>query len=418
MTRRDPRSREDSPGVPILGNDGRARIELALAELGEGADGLAAAEALRRALPPELSRAATELRELRRRAAPRFERAERMWFTPRGLEQASRGAVAERRAARIEELGGGRVVVDATAGIGADALALARRGLLAAAVERDRRTALCARWNLEASGLPARVVRADATRPAVRAPLVLVDPDRRAEGGRSLDPERWSPAWPAVLALLEGAEGGCVKLPPGLDPEALELPEDRPSGLEWLSFGGKLAELTLWTGALAPQDGAPRSAVRMRPDGSEVCLAGSPAAAPVLGHEEAEAAAWIAEPDPAVVRAGLLGALSGALGLRALGARLAWLGGAEPPSEDPTLGLVRVRRVLDRAKADPRHVRRMLARHDVGEVAVTRRGHPDAPEVLARRFRGKGTRRGDLLVGRLERGHLAWLVEGTDGSMS
>ena len=53
----------------------------------------------------------------------------------------------------------------------------------------------------------------------------------------------------------------------------------------------------------------------------------------------------------------------------------------------------------------------MLARHDIGPVEVLKRGHPDPAEVLAKRFRGRGERRGWLAVARLAKGHLGWLLE-------
>jgi hypothetical protein len=90
-----------------------------------------------------------------------------------------------------------------------------------------------------------------------------------------------------------------------------------------------------------------------------------------------------------------------------LGPGIAYLGGPQP-TRSP---LVRCRRVLGTAPADPRQVRALLEAHDVGPVTVMKRGHPDPTEVLAQRFRGRGSRRGLLAVTRLERGHLALLLE-------
>ena len=53
----------------------------------------------------------------------------------------------------------------------------------------------------------------------------------------------------------------------------------------------------------------------------------------------------------------------------------------------------------------------MLGKHGIGPVRVKKRGHPDPPSVLERRFRGPGSRRGRLVVARLERGHHAYLVD-------
>ena len=52
----------------------------------------------------------------------------------------------------------------------------------------------------------------------------------------------------------------------------------------------------------------------------------------------------------------------------------------------------------------------MLREHDIGSLQVRKRGHPDRAEVLERRLRGKGRRRGHLAVARLEDGHAAYLL--------
>ena len=63
-----------------------------------------------------------------------------MFFTRPGLEQATRRAVANRRAARLAN-SGVRVIADLGCGIGADALAFARAGIRVLAVDADPLTA-------------------------------------------------------------------------------------------------------------------------------------------------------------------------------------------------------------------------------------------------------------------------------------
>jgi hypothetical protein len=67
--------------------------------------------------------------------------------------------------------------------------------------------------------------------------------------------------------------------------------------------------------------------------------------------------------------------------------------------------------VLGSVALDRRRVRALLGEHDVGPLTVKKRGHPDSAEALARRLRGPGRRPGLLAVGRLERGHRAWLLD-------
>ena len=116
---------------------------------------------------------------------------------------------------------------------------------------------------------------------------------------------------------------------------------------------------------------------------------------------------YIADPDPAIVRSGLLGLLASQQQLAPLAPRLGYLGGDQPPNS----AFLRAFRVLDVVSLDRKKVRKMLREHDIGPIAVRKRGHPEPAEVLARKLRGDGARRGELLIARLDSGHRAYLVE-------
>jgi hypothetical protein len=365
-----------------------------------------------------VARAAAELHELRQRAQGRLPEAHRLLLSRKGLEQASDRRVAAARAARVAERAPGRRVLDATSGIGGDALALAVAGIPVVAADREPEAALFAGENLARLGHPRHAVVADARRPAVRAELLLLDPDRRPVDRirRESDPASWSPPWHSVLELLAGFEGGCVKLAPAFDVERARppVPDELPHGWQWVSLDGELKEVVLWTGCLAPAgepaqrevlvlDDRPGRAGRPR----EARLAGAPVEIDALDPDAAARVAWLAEPDPAVIRSGLLGRLAREEELAPVGPRIAYLGG----ERRPTSPLLRCWRLLGSCSTDRRRVRALLREHDVGTLTVHRRGHPDRAEVLARRYRGGGSRRGELVVARLARGHRAWLVE-------
>ncbi|MGB7982092.1 MAG: class I SAM-dependent methyltransferase, partial [Candidatus Nanopelagicales bacterium] len=84
---------------------------------------------------PEVVAAAATQARLRTRASLRFPEPAR-WWTPEGLEQATRPMVAAQHAQRFVDAGVARVL-DLGAGIGSDALALAAAGLEVVAVDRD-----------------------------------------------------------------------------------------------------------------------------------------------------------------------------------------------------------------------------------------------------------------------------------------
>lgn len=402
-----------------MGNDGvhdsffGTDLEGALREVSGESDPLRRAEALRRRLGPELGRRAAELLDLRLRTKGRFEEDWLPYLDAKGAEQASAQRVAEARAVEIRAVLGPSHIWDATCGLGADSRACAQNGHRVVASDHTWETARLARANLapEIAAGRALVVRADALRPPVRARVLLLDPDRRPTGARERDPERWSPPLSHALELAARFPAACVKLPPVLDLASVPLPEAR---LVWIGLGGELREVSLWTGELAPQPGA-REAWALGAAGQREVLSGRPHPAEVLARHEVRAATWIGDPDPAVVRSGLLGALAERLGLRTLDPHLAFLAtcAADPPPATPWL---KPYPVVGCVPLDRKKVRALLARHDIGPVEVVKRGHPEPAERLARRFSGAGRRRGVLLVARLEDGHVAYLsVPRSDG---
>ncbi len=176
---------------------------LAAAAAAGTADPLTAASRLRSAgHDPELAAAALTQVRLRERAATKFGAdAASMFFTPNGVEQATRAVVAARRAARFA---GAERVADLCCGIGADLVAFARAGLDVTGVDADPLTAAVARLNVAALGLGglARVVEADATTFDLTGyDAAFCDPARRAGGRRVFDPSAYSPPWAFLLEL-------------------------------------------------------------------------------------------------------------------------------------------------------------------------------------------------------------------------
>ncbi|WP_030417078.1 class I SAM-dependent methyltransferase [Streptomyces sp. NRRL S-1448] len=211
------------------------------------ADELAAATRLRRDHAAPLVSAALTQARLRQRAAVKFGAdAQRMYFTPNGVEQSTRASVAAHRAARLAGLGV-RTLADLCCGIGGDALALARAGIRVLAVDRDPLACAAARANAEALGLAELIeVRcADVTEVDTTGyDAVFVDPARRtkARGGRIFDPEAYSPPLSWAVEAARTAPFAALKIAPGVPHEA--LPEDAET--EWISYGGEVKEAVVW----------------------------------------------------------------------------------------------------------------------------------------------------------------------------
>ncbi len=357
------------------------------------AEGDRAALALRRdGTSPDLAAAALTLADLRRRARAKFgERAERMYFTRPGLEQATRWPVAARRAARFAAREGS--VTDLCCGIGTEALAFAEAGLRVEAVDADESTAAIARANAEELGLDVRVRVGDALESGPGA-VVFADPARRGGAGRSFDPAAYSPPLDRLLERLGGARFAAVKLGPGIGHQWV----DRAGAeAEWVSVDRDVVEACLWLGEAA--EARRRASVRVNGVWHE--MTGT-------GRERAPAgpvAAYLYEPDGAVIRAGLVAELAAELGARTGHEDIAYL----YADERRATPFARAWRVEEVWPLHPKKLRGLLAERGIGRLTIKQRGTGVDPAELRRRLKPKGPEEATLVATRLGDRHVAIL---------
>lgn len=334
---------------------------------------------LRRRVPPDIAGAALTLARLRQRAAAKFSRAEALFFTPEALEQASSEPVAAWRARRLAPY---RRVADLCCGIGGDALALAADpGVALVALDRDPLRLMMARANLAVYGRSAVWVQADVSGslPLRRIPAAFFDPARREAGRRVFSVRDYTPA----LDVLTGwpFDTLAVKLSPGVDLDELASYRQAGAGVEFVSLGGELKEAVLWHGELG--FGGCRAA-RLAQDGTGDTLAPQRVPPPPLS----EPRGYLYEPDPAVIRAGLLGELGARVGVPVfrVDETIAYLTG----DSYVTSPWVRVWPIWDWMPFQLKRLRAALRARGVGEVTVKKRGSPLAPEELIQRLRLDG----------------------------
>ncbi|MEU9737713.1 methyltransferase domain-containing protein [Micromonospora chersina] len=360
-----------------------------------GGDPLTAAAALRSAgVPAGLAAAALTQAELRRRAAGKFgPAAAGMFFTRAGLEQATRGVVARRRAERLRAAGVG-TLADLGCGLGADALAAARAGIRVHGVEADPLTAAMAAANAEAAGLADlfTVECGDATAfDVTRVDGVFCDPARRkaGTGRRIFDPNAYSPPWDFVTGLAVRVPHTVVKVAPGLDHALI------PAGAEaeWVSVDGDLVEAALWCGALAE---VPRRATLLREKEGPVT------AVRLTGSGDAEAPVsrprgFLFDPDSAVVRAHLVAELARDLDATLADPSIAYLYGDEAR---PT-PFARCLEITDVLPFSLKRLRALLRERRVGRVEILKRGSALEPEKLRRDLKLAGDEAASLVLTRV-----------------
>lgn len=369
--------------------------------------------------PPE--RVASALTQSRLRAAGRQkfgEFAARMLFTHEGLQQSTRLPVAARHAQRFRSAGLDRVV-DLGCGLGGDALAAASLGLSVTAVEADENTAAAAIMNLhpfpEANVQHGTAEDFAATFDLLRAGAprgwgLWLDPARRdphaaqetAAAGptRLWDPESFSPPLSFVKALASTGTPMGVKLGPGLPHEL--IPSDCEA--EWVSVDGDLVEVVLWFNALA-RPGVRRAATLLPEDGSAAVelVSDTDFGAGVQAEPSGRAGlvGVLHEPDPAVIRSGLIAELADSLGAHLLDEHIAYFC-ADEPVTDPDYRLSRQFQVLEVDSFNLKTLKAWVTEAAVTSLEIKKRGVDVVPEKLRQQLllkkRPKGPKRHATLV--------------------
>lgn len=256
---------------------------------------------LRKEYPADLVRMALTLVGCRLKAVSKYTDASRLWFDRQGMEQGTHESVAHHKSLRFQGF-----VWDLCSGIGADAAALARTCEVIG-IDLNPANSLRATWNSEVWGTRPQFVVGDVQEIPLGTELVHIDPDRRYGGGkRGVKMEDYHPGPDFLTSLAERHRGGAIKLSPASNFGG----KFSESEIELISWKGECKEATVWFGELAGE--FPYRATRLP---ENVTLAGDP-----LDHftEVAPPGNFVYDPDPAVVRAGLVDLLCQETGMQRL----------------------------------------------------------------------------------------------------
>jgi hypothetical protein len=184
---------------------------------------------------------------------------------------------------------------------------------------------------------------------------------------------------------------------------------------EWISVGGDLVEAGVWWGPLREGPSTRRATVLGRGSGAERRHGDTPSEEslddtdgipePPIGS----VSAWLVEPDPAVIRAGLVSVLAALLDGHLLDPRIAYVACDSQPRPG-SLGATFA--VLDEVPFGRKPMRAWLRTRGYGDVVVKKRGINVVPEELrtALRLTGDGPT-ATLVLTRTDAGPLALLVE-------
>jgi SAM-dependent methyltransferase len=354
--------------------------------------------ALRRRASAQQAGAVVALAQLRQRAAGKFPRAERLYFVPEALEQATAWPVAMHRAAWLHNRLPPGPVLDLGCGIGGDMLALAQfRQVLAYEIDPVR--ARFAEANAAAMDVASRVeihcanwveeLAADRLPVAAGA---FADPSRRRAGARIFSLHDMEPPLEQLLALQQQIPALGVKVMPGVDEN--ELPTG--CGVEFTGHDGACKEAVLWFGSLAAHR---RWATVQAGNVWHEVVGDAGQTLPIGPVQDGD---FIHEPHPAVIRAGAFAELCAQLDAHLIEAQIAYM--ASPRLR--TYPLVQSFRVLEVHPFSLKLLNQRIQALAIGQLELKKRGFPVAPEQLRPRLKmTKSGRSATLLILRRDAGH-------------
>lgn len=346
---------------------------------------------LRKDLSASHAHLVVEQIELRRRAREKFSLGDRMFFTKKGLEQATDDQLAAYKASRFPT---GALVSDLCCGIGGDLVSLCGRGPIFGA-DRDEIMSLIATANAQVHGFASdtcSIVAADITTAAIPAGPWHCDPDRRPTGRRATRGELFEPSLEVFNRLLEQNPDAAIKLAPATDaPAAWQVRAE----IEWIESRGECRQQVAWFGHLARHPGR-RAATIVTSNGLPRTVVGvaneSLPTAEKIGR-------YLYEPAAAILAAKLTSELCRQHNLTALSPRIAYLTN-DNPIDDLALAAFEV---LDVLPFDRKQLRAYCREHQLGRLEIKKRGVELDPARLRHEIIAPGDNAATILVAPFQR---------------
>ncbi|HJT33237.1 MAG TPA: hypothetical protein VJ783_14430, partial [Pirellulales bacterium] len=209
-------------------------------------------------------------------------------------------------------------------------------------------------------------------------------------GRRTTWVENYRPGLPVMERLLATCRAAAIKLAPAAEPPANWQIE---AELEWISRGGECRQLVAWFGPLARTAGCRRATVLTK-RAAPRSLVGDPYTPLPVAKEFGR---YLAEPDAAVLAAGLTGALAAEHGLAAIAPGAVYLTG-DQPTPDAALDWFEISAV---APFDIKRFKALLRERGISRLEVKKRGVSLDPALVRRQLRVPGDNHATLLLARM-----------------
>ena len=385
----------------LLTNSGQEILQEATALSPREPDFLIHYQSLSRRFPPDLARAALEIAILRCEATVKFPFADKLYLTRQAMEQASSFEISSYRSERFKQY---KYIADLGCSVGGDTFALAKISHTIG-VDIDRLRLSMASANLQNLGLSphTQLLQSDLTYslPSKSGSMALFfDPARRSGQHRFFSVQQYQPALNIIRNWLPEYPAIGVKISPGVNLSELD---EYAAEIEFISLHGELKEAVLWFGPL--KTATRRATILPGPyqlTNEEVDHSSS------FPNRISNPHTFLYEPDPAIIRSGLVSDLAEMINASQIDADIAYLT-SEILVSTP---FARVWRIDDWLPFNLKRLRAYLRQHHIGHVTVKKRGSPLEPNFLIHNLRLKGDQECILVLTHLRGAPIVMICNG------
>ena len=315
------------------------------------------------------------LERLRKNASKRIENSEKFLFTTKGVEQSSSSQVAEYHA---EIFNKSPIIADLCCGNGIDLCHIAKNKKLVYAIDSSNTALYCSRYNCMINSLDnIEFLNMTAEEFEKQVEGIFIDPDRRPEERRVIQGDDISPTFADIIKIIDKHHNVVVKLSPVFDYQLESIPE--PYTWEFVSEDKVLKEILLCTGIYATPNNTKKVVLLPKTIFFEN----------KRSVEISEIKKYVYDPDPGIIRSGLVQDLAYELKTNLINKHLSIL----TSDELITSTFVKSYHVLDFFHYNKKALQKYIIANQIGKLTIKVRGFPERPNQILQKLKltGKAT---------------------------
>ncbi len=282
--------------------------------------------------------------------------------------------------------------LDVCCGAGVDSIAMARRRPGCTGIDRNPIALRLAQANSSMNQVEVDWSECEAETIALDPDTYLhIDPDRRSEGLRTIDPFHSQPAWPWIADATRRCGAVSLKLAPGLRvDEGFDWRDaHHPNAIRWLSWDGSVRQQRWYWGLDRWPDGSRVASSGRRNQGwhhevfpfSSIHAAGH--AVNAVDEVSKLKSGWIGDQDPVVRAASVGGCLAERLGVACIGDRNGYYHSPEPVLHP----MLQWFRIIEVESMDSKKIRSIASRLSARQWELKSRGVDIDLTVMQRQLR-------------------------------